>query len=126
MLKEDCLDLPDKMYTKRLVPLSEEQNKSYKEMKRLALTKLHNGELATTQSVLTQIMRLQQICCGQEQDDEGNLVSFANGRLKELLDICVKKYRESYHLGDIYLRHPTDSESPARPFWARFGRNLLW
>jgi len=88
VLKEDCLDLPDKMYTKRLVPLSEEQNKSYKEMKRLALTKLHNGELATTQSVLTQIMRLQQICCGHIQDDEGNLVSFANGRLKELLDIC--------------------------------------
>jgi SNF2 family DNA or RNA helicase len=93
VLKEDCLDLPDKMYTKRLVPLSEEQNKSYKEMKRLALTKLHNGELATTQSVLTQIMRLQQICCGHIQDDEGNLVSFANGRLKELLDICEDPLR---------------------------------
>ena len=57
-------------------------------MKRLALTKLANGELATTQSVLTQIMRLQQICCGHIQDDEGNLVTFPNGRQKELLDIC--------------------------------------
>ena len=30
-------DLPDKMYVRRLVPLSEEQKRSYTEMKRLAL-----------------------------------------------------------------------------------------
>ena len=117
VLKEDCLDLPDKMYTKRLVPLSEEQNKSYKEMKRLALTKLHNGELATTQSVLTQIMRLQQICCGHIQDDEGNLVSFANGRLRELLDICEEVQGKAI----IWATFTYDIQQIAKALRDRFG-----
>jgi SNF2 family DNA or RNA helicase len=117
VLKEECLDLPDKMYTKRLVPLSEEQNKSYKEMKRLALTKLHNGELATTQSVLTQIMRLQQICCGHIQDDEGNLVSFANGRLKELLDICEEVQGKAI----IWATFTYDIQQIAKALRDRFG-----
>jgi SNF2 family DNA or RNA helicase len=117
VLKEDCLDLPDKMYVRRLVPLSEEQNKSYKEMKRLALTKLHNGELATTQSVLTQIMRLQQICCGHIQDDEGNLVSFANGRLKELLDICEEVQGKAI----IWATFTYDIQQIAKALRDRFG-----
>jgi SNF2 family DNA or RNA helicase len=117
VLKEDCLDLPDKMYTKRLVPLSEEQNKSYKEMKRLALTKLDNGELATTQSVLTQIMRLQQICCGHIQDDEGNTVSFANGRLKELLDICEEVQGKAI----IWATFTYDIQQIAKALRDRFG-----
>ena len=41
------------------VPLTTEQEKAYIQMKKLALAKLDNGELATTSSVLTQIMRLQ-------------------------------------------------------------------
>ena len=42
-----------------MLPLTEEQKRLYyKQMKKLALAKLDNGELATTASVLTQIMRL--------------------------------------------------------------------
>ena len=121
MLKEDCLDLPDKMYTKRLVPLSEEQNKSYKEMKRLALTKLANGELATTQSVLTQIMRLQQICCGHIQDDEGNLVTFPNGRQKELLDICEEVQGKAI----IWATYTYDIQQIAQSLRDRFGPDAV-
>ena len=62
VLKEDCLDLPAKVYISRHVPLTKEQEQAYVQMKKLALAQLENGELATTQSVLTQIMRLQQIC----------------------------------------------------------------
>jgi SNF2 family DNA or RNA helicase len=58
VLKSDCLDLPDKVYTKREVPLTPQQKKVYAEMKELALAQLENGDLATTASVLTQIMRL--------------------------------------------------------------------
>ena len=41
-------------------------------MKKLALAKLESGDLATTASVLTQVMRLHQICCGFLQPDEGD------------------------------------------------------
>jgi SNF2 family DNA or RNA helicase len=86
--KEDCLDLPDKVYMKREVNLTQEQSKAYEQMKRLALARLDNGDLATTQNVLTQIMRLQQICLGHLTDDEGQLHELKSNRQNELLDIC--------------------------------------
>ena len=87
VLKEECLDLPDKLYTRRDVPLTDEQKRLYGQMKKLALAKLENGELATTASVLTQIMRLQQICCGFLQPDDGEVQPIENNRLNELLEI---------------------------------------
>ena len=71
--KEDCLDLPDKVYMKREVELTKEQSDAYVQMKNLALARLDNGDLSTTQNVLTQIMRLQQICLGSLTDDDGTV-----------------------------------------------------
>ncbi len=51
------------------------------------MAKLEDGELATTASVLTQIMRLQQICCGFLQPDEGEIQPLDNNRIDELLNI---------------------------------------
>ena len=86
--KEDCLDLPDKVYMKREVELTAEQSAAYVQMKHLALARLDNGELATTQNVLTQIMRLQQICLGSLTDDDGTVHPLKSNRLTELLEIC--------------------------------------
>jgi len=86
--KEDCLDLPDKVYTKREVALTKEQERAYKQMKKLALARLDSGELSTTKNVLTQIMRLQQICCGNLTDDDGKIHPLPSNRIKELLDLC--------------------------------------
>ena len=85
ILKEDCLDLPPRIYVRREVELTDEQAKLYTQMKRLALAQLNNGELATTSSVLTQIMRLQQICCGFLQPDEGPIEPLPNNRLSGLM-----------------------------------------
>jgi SNF2 family DNA or RNA helicase len=85
VLKKDCLDLPDKIYLRREVPLTTEQMRLYKQMSDLALAQLAQGKLATTQSVLTQIMRLQQICCGFIQPDEGPIEEVKNNRLDELM-----------------------------------------
>jgi SNF2 family DNA or RNA helicase len=87
VLKKDCLDLPDKIYMRRDVDLTDEQVKLYRQMQKLALAKLQNGELATTQSVLTQIMRLQQICCGFLQPDEGELQPIPSKRMSALREI---------------------------------------
>jgi len=87
VLKEDCLDLPPKLYIRRDVPLAGEQKYVYDQMKKLALAALDDGSLATTQSVLTQIMRLQQICCGFFQPDEEPLREMESHRIGELLDV---------------------------------------
>ena len=88
VLKEDCLDLPDKIYTRRNVPLTEEQAKAYRQMKELALVHLDNGEIVTTASILTQIMRLQQITCGfLKPDDDAPITPLKNNRLNQLMEV---------------------------------------
>ena len=86
VLKEDCLDLPDKIYMKREIELSAEQKKVYKQMKEEALATL-NGKQITTMTVLTQLMRLQQITCGHFVADDGTTQEIKSNRLNELLDI---------------------------------------
>ena len=87
ILKKDCLDLPDKVFTKRPVELTEEQQKAYNEMKSNAMTMLHTGETLTAVNVLTQLMRLHQITCGHMKTDAGETVKLKNNRLDELMQI---------------------------------------
>jgi SNF2 family DNA or RNA helicase len=84
--KEECLDLPDKLYTKREVELTEEQNKAYSQMKTLALAQFNQG-LTSTVNALTQIMRLHQIVCGHVKLDNGEIISLPNKRIEELMNI---------------------------------------
>lgn len=88
VLKEECLDLPEKIYTRRHVELTQEQQVAYNQMKTMALAMLEDGSLATTTNVLTQIMRLQQICCGFLKDDDGEITELKNNRINELLNVC--------------------------------------
>tara|TARA_R100000231_G_scaffold63014_1_gene51208 strand:+ start:3215 stop:4666 length:1452 start_codon:yes stop_codon:yes gene_type:complete len=85
VLKEDCLDLPEKLYTKRFVELTKEQQKAYQEMKQFAIAELE-GDTMTAFSGLTQLMRLHQITCGHMTTDEGKLITLKNNRIKELLN----------------------------------------
>jgi SNF2 family DNA or RNA helicase len=85
-LKEDCLDLPDYTYTKRVIQLSPEQKKLYQQMKMLALAEL-DGKQMTTQSAMVQLMRLHQITCGHFTSDDGTIKEIKNERLTALVDI---------------------------------------
>jgi len=86
VLKEDCLDLPPKIYMKREIELTDEQKKAYTTMKSSALALL-NGKIATAPHVLTQLMRLHQITCGHFKADDGTIQEFKNNRMSELLDL---------------------------------------
>ena len=86
VLKDDCLDLPPKTYMKRIIQLTEEQKKVYKQMKEIALATL-NGKLITTHNVITQLMRLHQITCGHFKSDDGQIQKLSNNRLDELMDV---------------------------------------
>ena len=86
VLKEDCLDLPDKIFMKRNIKLSSEQLKVYDQMRKEALAVL-NGKKVTTVNALTQLMRLQQITCGHFTSDDGLTQPIKNNRITELLDV---------------------------------------
>tara|TARA_B100000941_G_scaffold102419_1_gene71706 strand:- start:237 stop:1685 length:1449 start_codon:yes stop_codon:yes gene_type:complete len=87
VLKEDCLDLPEKVFTKRLIELTPEQDKAYKQMKQMALAMLDNGEVMTTVNVMTQLMRLHQITCGHFKADDGTTTALKNNRMDALLQL---------------------------------------
>ena len=86
VLKEDCLDLPPKNFTKRHISLSTEQRKIYDQMKKEAMAIL-NGKVTTTMTVLTQLMRLHQITCGHFTSDDGGVQLIPSNRINELMDI---------------------------------------
>jgi SNF2 family DNA or RNA helicase len=86
VLKSDCLDLPEKVYTKRSVSLTPEQLKAYTEMKKAAIT-FFEENVMTAASVLTQMIRLHQITCGHVKTDDGEVKPIKNNRIKELLEV---------------------------------------
>ena len=85
VLKDDCLDLPAKTYTKRIIQLTDEQQKLYNQMKKSALA-IMNSKLSTTATAMTQLMRLQQITCGHFKSDDGVVQEIKNNRITELMD----------------------------------------
>jgi SNF2 family DNA or RNA helicase len=86
VLKEDCLDLPPKIYMKRNISLSSDQLKLYEQMRKEALAIL-NGKRVTTVNALTQLMRLHQITCGHFTSDDGMTQPIKNNRINELMDV---------------------------------------
>ena len=86
VLKDDCLDLPKKTFMKRVITLSAEQDKLYKQMKQMALAQL-NGKMVTSASALTQLMRLHQITCGHFKADDGSIQTIKNNRLSEIMEL---------------------------------------
>ena len=82
--KDECFDLPDKVFLKREVELTPEQRRAYDQMVLAALATFDQG-MSTTVNALTQIMRLQQIVCGHVTLDTGEVISLKSNRMDELL-----------------------------------------
>ena len=86
VLKQDCLDLPDKVYIKRNISLSKEQREVYDQMKKEAVAVM-NGKQVNSVTVLSQLMRLHQITCGHFTANDGTTQEIKNNRIQELLDV---------------------------------------
>ena len=86
VLKEDCLDLPEKTYIEREVELTDEQKQTYATMKSAALAQL-KGKMATAPHVLTQLMRLHQITCGHLKNDDESITEIKNNRINSLMEL---------------------------------------
>jgi hypothetical protein len=87
VLKKDCLDLPEKVFTVRHVELTKEQAAMYKRLKKDALLMFEGGAMVSTPQVITKMLRLQQVLSGHLMTDDGELLEFPSGRLNELMSI---------------------------------------
>ena len=92
--KEDCLDLPPKIFQTRHCVLSAEQRRVYNDLRRDAVTRLVKAKEESTLSVrniLTESMRLLQVVGGFVPDDAGKVHKLkANAKL-DLLRETLKE-----------------------------------
>ena len=120
VLKDDCLDLPPKTFMKRSIQLSPEQRKVYNQMKQIALAEL-NGKLITTNTVLTQLMRLHQITCGHFKSDDGETQVIKNSRLDELIEVLNEVEGKAV----IWAHYRYDIEVIVNAIKKEFGDNCV-
>jgi len=85
--KDQCLDLPPKVYMQRDVHLSLEQKNIYETLKKKARAVIADDTVSFANK-LVEILRLHQICNGFLKTDKGEIHVFKNNpKLKELLRI---------------------------------------
>lgn len=87
VLKKDCLDLPEKIYTVRYVGMTKEQVDMYNQIRQTAMVMLESGEMSTAPAVITQMLRLQQILSGHLKTDDDEMVYFPSKRMEALEEI---------------------------------------
>ncbi len=59
--RDECADLPPKIYTKRFFELSTAQRRAYEDLRETYMTELSGGDTVTAAMVLTRYLRLQQL-----------------------------------------------------------------
>ena len=84
--KDECIDLPEKIYMKRFIPMSEKQLVAYESLRRNAMF-IFNDKTTTSVNRLSQIVKLHQVCCGFTINDQGEIHDVPNKRYDELLDV---------------------------------------
>jgi len=92
--KDECLDLPDMVYTKRFVDMTTQQKKYYETLRKQMVMKVA-GEDVTAANAAISLNKLLQISAGAIYTDEGDTIQFdIKNRyqvLKEVIDESSQK-----------------------------------
>lgn len=112
VLKDDCLDLPPKLYQKKFFRLTKVQEKMYKTLEEELKVEI-DGEFVTAKMALVMLLRKQQITCGYlpvrsagEESDRFVPIEKTNRRLEVLEDIL----EDTEGKGIIWSRYVQDCE----------------
>jgi len=84
--KEECMDLPDKVYQKRDVVLTTEQQNYYDQLKKHSRAMLLD-DMVSFNNKLTEIIKLQQVCNGFVRTDSGDTIDLKDAKMKELFQV---------------------------------------
>jgi len=85
--KKECLDLPEETYQTRDVPLTPQQEKYYKDMRKKMLVNAA-GEQITAVHAAAMVNKLLQLSLGAVYSDTGDVIRFdASSRISALLDV---------------------------------------
>jgi Mesyanzhinovviridae DNA helicase len=84
--KSECLDLPPKIYSQRVVNLSKDQKRAYEDMKDMMSVEI-NSEQIDVVNALSKLTKLQQIVCGHIIDEDGVVQRIDNRRTEEMMNV---------------------------------------
>lgn len=90
LLKEDVLDLPPKLYSKKYVEMTTQQRVIYEELKEKYIYDFGDGDIIDGELPIVRLLRLQQILCNYVptgEDEPVRLLSDKNPRLNAMEDI---------------------------------------
>lgn len=85
--KDQCLDLPPKIYETVTVQMSDEQQAAYSSMKKYALSRVSDTQWATAKNAVGVLMKLHQITLGQLIDEQGVTHQLPCNNLEVLSDV---------------------------------------
>jgi SNF2 family DNA or RNA helicase len=85
--KDECLDLPPKVYQIREVELTKEQIKHYNQLCEDSVAWINAQSVVTAPMVLTRLVRLHQLVCGHLTDDTGKVIPIKNNRVDQLMEV---------------------------------------
>jgi Helicase conserved C-terminal domain len=86
-LKEECLDLPPKVYQRREVAWAPDQERVYRELRDEATTQLASAHHVTATEVMVRLAKLHQVLCGHVTDEEGEAREVPTRRAEALIEV---------------------------------------
>jgi len=93
--KDECLDLPDMVYTKRFVELTRQQTKYYNLLRKQMMAVADDGEIITAANAAVAMNKLLQVSCGAVYSDSGETLALDIRKrykvLREVIDESSQK-----------------------------------
>lgn len=108
VLKDDVLDLPPKLYSKRYFEITKEQRRVYEELRDEYMTWLKEGELVTAPLAITRLLRFQQVVSGYIPTPEGEEPLYEIGDTNPRLSLLGDVVEEVPHQGIIFAKFTPD------------------
>jgi SNF2 family DNA or RNA helicase len=104
--KDECLDLPELLYTTREAPMTTQQKQYYMMLKE-QFTMQAAGETVTSVNAATNINKLLQVAAGAVYTDEGNVLEFD---IKDRYNALIEAIEESTHKVLVFIpyKHTID------------------
>lgn len=87
LTKAEAVDLPAKIYVKRIYEMGADVKRHFKLLKSQLMTELSDGSVLTVANAASKMMRLQQATCGQLPQEDGTLEYISDERIEQMLQI---------------------------------------
>lgn len=119
--KEECLDLPPKIYQMYQVAMTEEQTVLYNKLKEESVAELDAMSTVTTPLAITKLLRLHQLACGHLVDDLGKVFTIRNNRIESLIEVLSEVSGKAI----IWATYREDIKNIAEAIRKEFGEDSV-